>query len=186
MSFILIALLQLSLLFRNVISTCSTTSDVEFTFYGFPDGNSDTTSFGCSGTTQVTDGTAGGSSPPPPPPSPRGSPKAVYIYTLSPSPLTAHPLSRYRLLRQPRNLRHRPQQPDLRPLRDRLHPPPPKVLPVHGPLRRMHEPLPRHHPHRPLGRLRRQRRPDPDEVRRRLWVEDGPDDRPRPAELAAG
>ncbi|CAD6583262.1 MAG: hypothetical protein ASARMPREDX12_001214 [Alectoria sarmentosa] len=61
MSLILIALLQLSLLFRNVISTCSTTSDVEFTFYGFPDGNSDTTSFGCSGTTQVADGTAGGS-----------------------------------------------------------------------------------------------------------------------------
>ncbi|CAF9914649.1 MAG: hypothetical protein ALECFALPRED_009661 [Alectoria fallacina] len=61
MSLILIALLQLSLLFRNVISTCSTTSDVEFTFYGFPDGNSDTTSFGCSGSTKVTDGTAGGS-----------------------------------------------------------------------------------------------------------------------------
>ncbi|CAD6594393.1 MAG: hypothetical protein ASARMPRED_009331 [Alectoria sarmentosa] len=61
MSLILIALLQLSLLFRHVISTCSTTSDVEFTFYGFPDGNSDTTSFGCAGTTQVADGTAGGS-----------------------------------------------------------------------------------------------------------------------------
>ncbi|CAF9937772.1 hypothetical protein IMSHALPRED_000540 [Imshaugia aleurites] len=60
MSLILIALLQLFLLFRNVISTCSTTSDVEFTFYGYPDGPSDTTSFGCSGTTQVTDGTAGG------------------------------------------------------------------------------------------------------------------------------
>lgn len=60
MSLILIVLLQLSLLLRNVISTCSTTSDVEFTFYGFPDGPSDTTSFGCSGTTQVADGTAGG------------------------------------------------------------------------------------------------------------------------------
>ena len=58
MSLLLIAVLQISLLFRNVISTCSTTSDVEFTFYGFPDGSSDTTSFGCSGTT---DGTAGGS-----------------------------------------------------------------------------------------------------------------------------
>ena len=61
MSLFLIALLQVSFLFRNVISTCSTTSDVEFTFYGFPDGPSDTTSFGCSGTTQVADGTAGGS-----------------------------------------------------------------------------------------------------------------------------
>ena len=61
MSLLLIAVLQISLLFRNVMSTCSTTSDVEFTFYGFPDGPSDTTSFGCSGTTQVTDGTAGGS-----------------------------------------------------------------------------------------------------------------------------
>ena len=61
MSLLLIALLQISFLFRNVISTCSTTSDVEFTFYGFPDGPSDTTSFGCSGTTQVADGTAGGS-----------------------------------------------------------------------------------------------------------------------------
>lgn len=60
MSLILIALLQLSLLFRNVISTCSTTSNVEFTFYGYPDGPSDTTSFGCSGSTQVADGTAGG------------------------------------------------------------------------------------------------------------------------------
>ncbi|KAL9070529.1 MAG: hypothetical protein Q9161_004826 [Pseudevernia consocians] len=60
MSLILIVLLQFTLLFRNVISTCSTTSDVEFTFYGFPDGPSDTTSFGCSGTTQVADGTAGG------------------------------------------------------------------------------------------------------------------------------
>lgn len=62
MSLLLIALMQLTLLFRNVISTCSTTSDVEFTFYGYPDGPSDTTSFGCSGTTQVTDGTAGGKS----------------------------------------------------------------------------------------------------------------------------
>ena len=62
MSLLLIALLQLSLLFRNVISTCSTTSDVEFTFYGCPDGPSDTTSFGCSGSTQVADGTAGGKS----------------------------------------------------------------------------------------------------------------------------
>lgn len=62
MSLILIALLHLSLLYRNVVSTCSTTSDVEFTFYGFPDGPSDTTSFGCSGTTQVADGTAGGPS----------------------------------------------------------------------------------------------------------------------------
>ena len=61
MSLLLIVLVQISLLFRNVISTCSTTSDVEFTFYGFPDGPSDTTSFGCSGTTQVADGTAGGS-----------------------------------------------------------------------------------------------------------------------------
>ena len=61
MTILLIALLQFSLLFRNVISTCSTTSDVEFTFYGFPDGSSDTTSFGCSGTTKVADGTAGGS-----------------------------------------------------------------------------------------------------------------------------
>ncbi|KAM0802891.1 hypothetical protein BDR22DRAFT_819550 [Usnea florida] len=60
MSLLVIAVLQISLLFRNVISTCSTTSDVEFTFYGFPDGPSDTTSFGCSGTTQVADGTAGG------------------------------------------------------------------------------------------------------------------------------
>lgn len=81
MSLILIALLQFTLLFRNVISTCSTTSDVEFTFYGFPDGPSDTTSFGCSGTTKVADGTAGGSSKPlnlPP------SPKAI------PFPLTVH------------------------------------------------------------------------------------------------
>lgn len=62
MSVLLIALLQLSLLFPNVISTCSTTSNVEFTFYGYPDGPSDTTSFGCSGTQQVTDGTAGGKS----------------------------------------------------------------------------------------------------------------------------
>lgn len=60
MSLILIVLLQLSLLLHNVISTCSTTSVVEFTFYGFPDGPSDTTSFGCSGTTQIADGTAGG------------------------------------------------------------------------------------------------------------------------------
>ena len=64
MSLILIALLHLSLLYRNVISACSTISNVEFTFYGFPDGPSDTTSFGCSGTTQVADGTAGGSSKP--------------------------------------------------------------------------------------------------------------------------
>lgn len=60
MSLIIIALLQLSLLFPNVISTCSTTSNVQFTFYGYPDGPSDTTSFGCSGSTQVADGTAGG------------------------------------------------------------------------------------------------------------------------------
>lgn len=65
MSLILFAVLQLSFIVRNVISTCSTTSDLEFTFYGFPDGPSDTTSFGCSGTTQVADGTAGGSSPHP-------------------------------------------------------------------------------------------------------------------------
>ena len=64
MSLLLIALLQFSLLFPNVISTCSTTSNVEFTFYGYPDGPSDTTSFGCSGTQQVADGTAGGKSCP--------------------------------------------------------------------------------------------------------------------------
>ena len=62
MSLLLIALLQLSLLFPNVISTCSTTSNVEITFYGYPDGPSDTTSFGCSGTQQIADGTAGGKS----------------------------------------------------------------------------------------------------------------------------
>ena len=67
MSLILIVLLQLSLFFRNVISACSTSSDLEFTFYGYPDGPSDTTSFGCSGTTKVEDGTAGGSSPVHPP-----------------------------------------------------------------------------------------------------------------------
>lgn len=130
MPLILIALLHLSLLYRNVVSTCSTTSDVEFTFYGYPDGPSDTTSFGCSGTTKVADGTAGGSF------LPCSSTKRFH-----PCPMTSFPpiidteqLSRRRLIRQPRNLRHRPQQPQLHPLRNRLPPPLPKVLPVHGPL----------------------------------------------------
>lgn len=86
MSVLLIALLQLSLLFPNVISTCSTTSNVEFTFYGYPDGPSDTTSFGCSGTQQVTDGTAGGKSWQLSPLTPK--PHLSYFYISS---LTVHP-----------------------------------------------------------------------------------------------
>ena len=166
MSLFLIALLQTFLLFRNVISTCSTTSDVEFTFYGFPDGPSDTTSFGCSGTTQVADGTAGGSFQLPP---------LLFPQTCSlfPPPLIPNPRRRH--LRQPRNIRHRPQQPLLHPLRSHLHPPLPKILPVHGPLPRMHDPLPIHHPHRPLDRLRRQWRPKPNRLRGRSWLENGPD-----------
>ena len=62
MSLLLIALLQLYF-FQHVMSACSTTSDVEFTFYGFPDASSATTSFGCSGTKQVAYGTAGGKYP---------------------------------------------------------------------------------------------------------------------------
>lgn len=43
-----------SLLFSVVYSqSCSTQSGVEFTFYGFPDGMADTTSFGCQGTTPL-------------------------------------------------------------------------------------------------------------------------------------
>ena len=177
MSLILIALLQLSLLYRNVISTCSTTSDVEFTFYGFPDGPSDTTSFGCSGTTQVADGTAGGSFKPfPLPPSPTESFTFFLLLLLLNLPALINP-SRRRLLREPRNLRHSFKQPQLHPLRNHLHPPLPEVLSVHGPLPRMHGPLPHHHPHRPLDRLRCQWRPESDRLRRLLWTENGPDDR---------
>ena len=42
---------------------CAPVSGVQLTYYGFPDGNSDSTSFGCSGTTKTpqTGNTAGGS-----------------------------------------------------------------------------------------------------------------------------
>jgi len=63
MSFILLAILQ-SFLFSLVHSqSCSTQTAVKFTFYGFPDGMSSTTAFGCQGTTPLEtsqSGAAGG------------------------------------------------------------------------------------------------------------------------------
>ena len=63
MSFFYLAIFQ-SLLFSLVSSqSCSSQTGVKLTFYGFPDGMSDTTSFGCDGTTPLPtseSGTAGG------------------------------------------------------------------------------------------------------------------------------
>lgn len=63
MSFFYLAIVQ-SLLYSLVHSqSCSSETGVKLTFYGFPDGMSDVTSFGCSGTTPLAtsmSGTAGG------------------------------------------------------------------------------------------------------------------------------
>ncbi|KAL2056551.1 hypothetical protein ABVK25_002945 [Lepraria finkii] len=60
MSLFLIAVIY-SLLFQFVYSqSCTAETGVKFTFYGYPDGNSDTTSFGCSGTSPTGQGNNGG------------------------------------------------------------------------------------------------------------------------------
>ncbi|KAL2045940.1 hypothetical protein ABVK25_011917 [Lepraria finkii] len=60
MSLFLLAVIY-SLLFQFVYSQgCTAETGVKFTFYGYPDGNSDTTSFGCSGTSPTGQGNNGG------------------------------------------------------------------------------------------------------------------------------
>ena len=60
MSLFLIAIVH-SLLFQFAYSqTCAPETGVKLTFYGYPDGNSDTTSFGCSGTSPTGQGNNGG------------------------------------------------------------------------------------------------------------------------------
>ena len=60
MSLFLIAIVH-SLLFQFAYSqSCAPETGVKLTFYGYPDGNSDTTSFGCSGTSPTGQGNNGG------------------------------------------------------------------------------------------------------------------------------
>ena len=60
MSLFLIAVVH-SLLFQFAYSqSCAPETGVKLTFYGYPDGNSDTTSFGCSGTSPTGQGNNGG------------------------------------------------------------------------------------------------------------------------------
>ncbi len=60
MSLFLIAIVH-SLLFQFAYSqSCAPETGVKLTFYGYPDGQSDTTSFGCSGTSPTGQGNNGG------------------------------------------------------------------------------------------------------------------------------
>ena len=60
MSLFLIAIVH-SLLFQFAYSqSCAPENNVKLTFYGYPDGQSDTTSFGCSGTSPTGQGNNGG------------------------------------------------------------------------------------------------------------------------------
>ena len=97
MSLFLLAVIH-SLLFQFVYSqSCTAETGVKFTFYGYPDGNSDTTSFGCSGTSPTgqgnNGGTAGGMA---------WSNLSLYVLRRYPDDLQAvEPMKTQKLLQQP-------------------------------------------------------------------------------------